>query len=302
MSSGMDMHFDIDGMPTDHRSMNMQSGSIHQPIYSTSPVSQNFPMTYPPADNDPGGGMSPQTPIDPAKVSQSNMTAGLVKKKPSVRKSIGAPHPLATSHGPVTNSMASPVAMSQPGSRRETGEDPSSYRPNIDMTMQQIQQGPLTQEPPTFGFGKYQNAYSSSGFDMLGVLMRVATRPNPQINIGPVDLSCAFVVCDIEKHDLPIVYCSDMFERLTGYTRYEILGRNCRFLQAPDGKVQSGVKRKYVDDQSVLYLKNQISKRNEGQLSLINYRKRGQPFMKFIDRDPHSLGYARAQILRRLSS
>jgi PAS domain S-box-containing protein len=116
--------------------------------------------------------------------------------------------------------------------------------------------------------------------------MRVATRRKPEINIGPVDLSCAFVVCDIDKHDLPIVYCSDMFERLTGYTRYEILGRNCRFLQAPDGKVQSGVKRKYVDDQSVLYLKNQINKRAEAQLSLINYRKGGQPFMNLLTMIP----------------
>lgn len=116
--------------------------------------------------------------------------------------------------------------------------------------------------------------------------MRVATRRNAEINIGPVDLSCAFVVCDIAKHDLPIVYCSDMFERLTGYTKYEILGRNCRFLQAPDGKVQSGIKRKYVDDKSVLYLKNQINRRAEAQLSLINYRKGGQPFMNLLTMIP----------------
>lgn len=116
--------------------------------------------------------------------------------------------------------------------------------------------------------------------------MRVATRRKPEINIGPVDLSCAFVVCDIDKHDLPIVYCSEMFERLTGYTKHEILGRNCRFLQAPDGKVQPGVKRKYVDDRSILYLKNQISKRREAQLSLINYRKGGQPFMNLLTMIP----------------
>lgn len=116
--------------------------------------------------------------------------------------------------------------------------------------------------------------------------MRVATRPRPEINIGPVDLSCAFVVCDTEKFDLPIVYCSEMFERLTGYTKHEILGRNCRFLQAPDGKVQSGVKRKYVDNSSVLYLKNQITKRAEAQLSLINYRKGGQPFMNLLTMIP----------------
>ena len=132
----------------------------------------------------------------------------------------------------------------------------------------------------------YRNAYSSSGFDMLGVLMRVATRPKPQINIGAVDMSCAFVVCDVTQHDLPIVYCSDVFERLTAYTRHEILGRNCRFLQAPDGKIQGGVKRKYVDDQSVLRIKNMIIQRQETQISLINYRKGGQPFMNLLTMIP----------------
>ena len=116
--------------------------------------------------------------------------------------------------------------------------------------------------------------------------MKVASRSNPKINLGPVDLSCAFVVCDIAKHDLPIVYCSDVFERLTGYTKYEILGRNCRFLQAPDGKVQAGVKRKYVDDASVFKLKNSVNTRTEYQLSLINYRKGGQPFMNLLTMIP----------------
>lgn len=93
-------------------------------------------------------------------------------------------------------------------------------------------------------------------------------------------------MCDLTKHDLPIVYCSDVFERLTGYSRYEILGRNCRFLQAPDGKVPAGVKRKYVDNSSVLILKNKINKRSEVQLSIINYRKGGQPFMNLLTMIP----------------
>lgn len=129
---------------------------------------------------------------------------------------------------------------------------------------------------------QYKNAYSSTGFDMLTVLMRVATRKNPEINIGAVDLSCAFVVCDAFDHDIPIVYCSENFERLTGYTKHEILGRNCRFLQAPDGRVQAGVKREFADDDSVLYLKNRVNARGEAQVSLINYRKGGQPFMNLL--------------------
>ncbi|TKA43679.1 hypothetical protein B0A54_05462 [Friedmanniomyces endolithicus] len=117
-------------------------------------------------------------------------------------------------------------------------------------------------------------------------IMRVATRPNPEINIGSVDLSCAFVVCDAEKDDIPIVYCSDNFERLTGYTKHMILGRNCRFLQSPDGNVEPGVRRKYVDDNSVLYLKNTINLRQEAQISLINYRRGGQPFMNLLTMIP----------------
>lgn len=116
--------------------------------------------------------------------------------------------------------------------------------------------------------------------------MRVATRPNPEINIGSVDLSCAFVVCDAEKDDFPIVYISENFERLTGYTKHMILGRNCRFLQSPDGNVAPGVKRKYVDDDSVLYLKNMINLRREAQISLINYRRGGQPFMNLLTMIP----------------
>lgn len=118
--------------------------------------------------------------------------------------------------------------------------------------------------------------------------MRVATRPDPQIDIGSVDLSCAFVVCDAEIDDNPIVYCSENFERLTGYTRHMILGRNCRFLQSPDGKVEAGIKRKYVDDDSVLYLKNTIQSQSEAQISLINYRRGGQPFMNLLTMIPIS--------------
>jgi PAS domain-containing protein len=116
--------------------------------------------------------------------------------------------------------------------------------------------------------------------------MRVAARPKPEINIGPVDLSCAFVVCDINRQDMPIVYCSDIFERLTGYSNMEIVGRNCRFLQAPDGKVHAGQRRKYVDDTSVFCLKTKIRRREEIQLSLINYRKGGQPFMNLLTMIP----------------
>jgi PAS domain S-box-containing protein len=95
-------------------------------------------------------------------------------------------------------------------------------------------------------------------------------------------MSCAFVLCNITAYDDPIVYVSDAFERLTGYTKHEILGQNCRFLQAPDGKVDVGEKRKYADDQAVYHLKTKLQARSEAQVSLINYRKGGQSFINLL--------------------
>jgi PAS domain S-box-containing protein len=128
----------------------------------------------------------------------------------------------------------------------------------------------------------FQGVYSSSGFDMLKALSKVTTRKNPEINMGKIDLSCAFVVCDITQDDCPVVYVSEVFERLTGYTKFEIEGRNCRFLQSPEGKVEAGTRRHFVDNDSVYYLKIRIANRKEAQRSLINYRKGGQPFMNLL--------------------
>jgi PAS domain S-box-containing protein len=133
---------------------------------------------------------------------------------------------------------------------------------------------------------EFTNNYSTSGFDMLTALTKVATRENPEIDIGAVDMSCAFVVCDVTLPDCPIVYVSEIFERLTGYSKHEILMQNCRFLQSPDGKVQAGVKRKFVDDETIYALKKHIKKRKEVQRSLINYRKGGQSFTNLLTMIP----------------
>jgi hypothetical protein len=50
--------------------------------------------------------------------------------------------------------------------------------------------------------------------------------------------------------------------------------------------VDAGVKRKYVDDQTVFRLKAKIKARSEVQVSMINYRKGGQPFMNLLTMIP----------------
>ena len=128
--------------------------------------------------------------------------------------------------------------------------------------------------------------YSKSGFDMLKALWLVATRKNPKIHIGAVDMSCAFVVCDVTMNDCPIIYVSDNFQNLTGYSRHDIVGQNCRFLQAPDGKVESGSRREFADDGAVYNLKKMVHEGREVQQSLINYRKGGKPFLNLLTMIP----------------
>lgn len=41
-------------------------------------------------------------------------------------------------------------------------------------------------------------------------------------------------LADPDLEDVPIIYANKAFERLTGYSREEIIGHNCRFLQGVD--------------------------------------------------------------------
>ncbi|KAM0787144.1 hypothetical protein ACM66B_006395 [Microbotryomycetes sp. NB124-2] len=137
--------------------------------------------------------------------------------------------------------------------------------------------------PPSNGSSNnFAGLYSSSGFDMLGVLARVAARPNPQLQIGAVDTSCAFLVVDARKWDQPIVFASDTFTRMTGYRSEEIIGRNCRFLQSPDGITQQGTPRKYTDSNAAWHMRTHIAAGKESQSSLINYKKDGKPFINLV--------------------
>lgn len=66
-----------------------------------------------------------------------------------------------------------------------------------------------------------------------------AVRAAEQLRIQARSLEAAatgITICDMREDGDPIVYVNEAFERLTGYTRAEIVGKNCRFLNrlAPD--------------------------------------------------------------------
>lgn len=299
MSMAMDMDDSLDMMQGD---MNMFPNNQFNTPVMESPLRQEFIGPMPPStENTPISGLQQQDHFKRPSLSNTPEGRSGTSTMPS-RTSSQDQSQRSTSRPQIEQHMSSrnndtPTQMSLASLKKQ---QPIAQDPGLDLPekkMHQIDDFKLPWNPPAGGFPstmhqnphmktQFKNAYSSTGFDMLGVLMRVATRPDPQVDIGSVDLSCAFVVCDAEMDDNPIVYCSENFERLTGYTRHMILGRNCRFLQSPDGKVEAGIKRKYVDDDSVLYLKNMINTRSEAQISLINYRRGGQPFMNLLTMIP----------------
>ncbi|CAK9270620.1 unnamed protein product [Sphagnum jensenii] len=76
-----------------------------------------------------------------------------------------------------------------------------------------------------------------------------------------------FVITDPRLPDNPIIFASDEFLELTEYSREEILGRNCRFLQGPD-----------TDQNTVQQIRDAISARKDITVQLLNYTKSGRPF------------------------
>uniref|UniRef100_A0A126WXU9 non-specific serine/threonine protein kinase n=1 Tax=Austrobaileya scandens TaxID=13351 RepID=A0A126WXU9_9MAGN len=84
-----------------------------------------------------------------------------------------------------------------------------------------------------------------------------------------------FVITDPRLPDNPIIFASDSFLELTEYTREEILGRNCRFLQGPE-----------TDKGTVSQIRDAIMEQREVTVQLINYAKSGRKFWNLFHLQP----------------
>src|SRR5918998_845941 len=75
------------------------------------------------------------------------------------------------------------------------------------------------------------------------------------------------LITDPGLPDNPIVYANPAFERTTGYSMEEVVGRNCRFLQGEDR-----------DQAALEELRDAIREGRECRVVLRNYRKDGSLF------------------------
>src|SRR5262245_38619377 len=84
-----------------------------------------------------------------------------------------------------------------------------------------------------------------------------------------------FVLTDARRDDQPIVYVNDAFTALTGYSREELLGRNCRLLQGRD-----------TDPDAVAELRRAVRDEQPTVVVLRNYRRDGTPFWNEVHISP----------------
>jgi PAS domain S-box-containing protein len=82
-------------------------------------------------------------------------------------------------------------------------------------------------------------------------------------------------IADARLPDRPLIYCNEGFERLTGYSRAETLGRNCRFLQGRD-----------TDSTVVDTIRQSVAEKRESVVEILNYRKDGTPFWNRLSITP----------------
>ncbi len=94
------------------------------------------------------------------------------------------------------------------------------------------------------------------------------------------------VLADPQQPDYPIVFCNDAFCATTGYSRQEILGRNCRFLQGPE-----------TDRAAVARIRDGIAERKPVHEEIYNYRKDGSGFWNMLFVTPVRVSSGRREYL-----
>nr|AML79635.1 putative LOV domain-containing protein [Lagarostrobos franklinii] len=106
-------------------------------------------------------------------------------------------------------------------------------------------------------------------------LVRVAPTISSSLTIALSRIQQSFVLVDPNLPGMPIVHASNSFLQLTGYSRDEVLGKNCRFLQGQD-----------TDQEDVSKIRQSIEAEQPCTVRILNYRKDGNPFWNLLHTAP----------------
>nr|MBX2880893.1 PAS domain S-box protein [Granulosicoccus sp.] len=83
------------------------------------------------------------------------------------------------------------------------------------------------------------------------------------------------VITDNSLPDNPVVYCNPGYEKISGYNKEEVLGRNCRFLQG-----------EHTDPAKIELIRDAISEKQDCSVVMRNYRKDGSEFWNGLSVSP----------------
>jgi PAS domain S-box-containing protein len=101
-----------------------------------------------------------------------------------------------------------------------------------------------------------------------GIIPQILT----QILDGSVN---GITLSDPDKEDNPIVYANKAFEKITGYSKEEAVGRNCRFLHEQE---------KYQEE--LQQIRDAIKNAKPVEVTLRNFRKNGELFYNRLSITP----------------
>lgn len=101
-----------------------------------------------------------------------------------------------------------------------------------------------------------------------GIIPQILT----QILDGSVN---GITLSDPDKEDNPIVYANKAFEKITGYSQEETVGRNCRFLQGQER-----------DQEELQQIRDAIKNAKPVEVTLKNFRKNGELFYNRLSITP----------------
>jgi len=107
-------------------------------------------------------------------------------------------------------------------------------------------------------FGAYEPPADCRGW-MLGVAVLAESLP------------LCFCISDCQVAGFPLVYVNSKFSDVTGYSKLELCGRNCRFLQGPATNPVHGQ-----------MLLDTLRDGENSQIMMVNYRKSGEVFENLL--------------------
>lgn len=122
------------------------------------------------------------------------------------------------------------------------------------------------------GRGDVVRSSSGTPLRMIGVNFDVTERRTSDQHYRLIDRALhsatnGIAIADAQAPDCPIIYVNEGFESLTGFSRGDVIGRNCRFLQGPD-----------TDPSAVQQIRDGLACGEGCHVTILNYRKDGSPF------------------------